>query len=119
MKKQYYFKGMITVTNTDIKEEFSITHDIDPAKLLDEEYGVYEASNEMGLQVVSYAIDFANEFGFTIPYDYVSDDMDSFFENGKECNYVYVNFVDSDLLTEDNFDVIWDNYMKAFGRGRL
>lgn len=40
-------------------------------------------------------------------------------ENGEVSKEIFVKFLDSDLLNERNFDVIWDNYMKAFGRDKF
>ena len=66
---------------------------------------------------------FASWHNAFLPYDYIDDCIDPCFDDDCEyiegCHHVYIEFVDSNIFDEDSFEIFWDNYMKAFGRGRM
>jgi hypothetical protein len=100
----FYFKGSIITSNSDKEKEIYI-----------------EASSSD--ELMAKIIDEANDFGYDndayLPLDYICDCMEPCFGEEEECNYVYVELIESDIFDEDYFETMWDNYMKGLGRGKL
>lgn len=69
-------------------------------------------------KIINLAGDFAYEHGAWMPYDYFCDEGDPSYYD-KDAVYVCIEFIDSDVMDEDDFYIMWDNYMKALGRNRL
>ena len=84
-----------------------------------EEIHIIESSpREMDKKIVIEANNFAGNHGAWMPYDYFCDEGDPshYVENAV---HMWIEFLDSDIMDEDTFEVMWDNYMKALGRNRL
>jgi hypothetical protein len=90
---------------------------------LEEEYIVTPITTDIEKEVINTASSFALKHNTFLPYDYIDDMMDPCVDEHGEyilgCSHVGIEFLESNIYEEDSFYNMWDNYMKAFGRGRL
>lgn len=95
----YYFKGKLG--HDTVENELDIYIEADNSKELDQK--ILDAAN-----------DYSFETGVPLPIEDMFD-----FEEDENTNYVYTEFIESNIYDEDSFLIMWDNYMKAIGKGRI
>ena len=99
-----YIKAILKLCNGENEKEVIIQSDIN--------------ITDLEREIIEEASLFADENNAYLPLDYVADWMEPCFDTEEECDYVYYQFIDSNYYNENSFSTMWDNYMKALGRGR-
>ena len=99
---KFSFKAILKASNSDIVQNIYLTNN-DVQKLEKE--------------IINTAFDFANKHDFNMALNYFDDSISPSFDD-ENCQEVYIEYIESNIFSEDEFDIMWDNYMKMLGRGK-